>query len=249
MDQVNIKELVSEFTGSLSIALVGVMSTSVVGKDDEKHHLLMLGAIVLIVTTIFYTWSGSHFNPYITVGKMITSPNPSWVKMISYIVVQLLGAAAGAYMVTKLLDHDIEPQTEEEDEYLKTHQLYSILIDGFFTFLLVLSYLELTNRLEFSIGVGLIISAIYLTSREFSKGMTGGNINIGTKLATSIISKNYTHLLLTMIGPIIGVVVAVCAYSLLHNSYPFGSISKCLFGKEESPESRMREYDTESQTT
>ncbi|MFY9227877.1 MAG: aquaporin [Candidatus Microsaccharimonas sp.] len=86
---------------SLGAELVGTFllaSVVIAGQGQPIFVLFALAGIVLMIGAI----SGAHVNPAITIGAWVTR-RIGWLRAISYIVVQLLGAALAYFVLSGFL--------------------------------------------------------------------------------------------------------------------------------------------------
>jgi glycerol uptake facilitator-like aquaporin len=84
----------------------GIMAERLAGGNEALALLcntLPTGAILVVIILVFGPISGAHFNPAVTVALAVRHAFP-WGKVAPYIVVQLIGALAGAWAAHFMFD-------------------------------------------------------------------------------------------------------------------------------------------------
>jgi len=107
-----IKQLTAEFLGTALLILIGDGAVAVArftGAYDLLGVSLLWGVAVMLAVYSFGYISGGHFNPAVTVSMAAFGGFPR-VKVIPYIVTQIVGALAGAAAVYGLWRDLFTPQ-------------------------------------------------------------------------------------------------------------------------------------------
>jgi glycerol uptake facilitator protein len=239
-------EFAAEFTGTMFLILLGngvVANVVLKGTKGNNGGWMVIttgwALAVFVGVVIAGPYSGAHLNPAVTLGLALTGKF-SWAKVGIYILAQLLGAIAGAFLVW-LVYRDHFNTTEDPDTQLaafstgpairnSTFNLLSEII-GTFVLMFVIFYFteaEITNsRTPIGLGslgampVAFLVWAIGLSLG----GTTGYAINpardIGPRIAHSILpirkkgSSNWNYAWIPIIGPFIGAAVAAFLFLIL----------------------------------
>lgn len=98
-------EIIAEFIGTLLLVLLGNGVVANVLLKDTKGHAggwiviaVGWGLGVFVGVAVAGPVSGAHINPAVTIGLAVAGLFP-WDSVVFYIVAQLLGGAAGAFLV------------------------------------------------------------------------------------------------------------------------------------------------------
>lgn len=229
----------AEFIGTAILILLGdgVVANVVLNKTKGNGGgwiVITMGWGMAVFTAVFCVAaiSGAHLNPAVTVGLAMAG-NFAWVDAPMYILAQMLGAGAGAFLVW-LMYRDHFEATEDQGTILavfstgpeirnSTSNLISEIVG---TFVLVFGVLFMVAA-DHGLGaldalpVGLLVLAIGLSLG----GTTGYAINpardLGPRIMHAILpisnkgSSDWGYSWIPVIGPIIGGLLAAGAYLLL----------------------------------
>ncbi len=98
-------EYIAEFLGTMILILLGngvVSNVLLKNTKGENSGWIVItagwGMAVFIAVLIFGPLSGAHINPAVTLGLAFAGLF-EWVKVVPFILAQMLGAMAGAYLV------------------------------------------------------------------------------------------------------------------------------------------------------
>lgn len=239
-------EFAAEFTGTMFLILLGngvVANVVLKGTKGNNAGWMVIttgwALAVFVGVVIAGPYSGAHLNPAVTLGLALTGKF-SWAKVGIYILAQLLGAIAGAFLVW-LVYRDHFNTTEDPDTQLaafstgpairnSTFNLLSEII-GTFVLMFVIFYFteaEITNsRTPIGLGsLGALPVAFLVWAIGLSLGgTTGYAINpardIGPRIAHSLLpirkkgSSNWNYAWIPIIGPFIGSAVAAFLFLIL----------------------------------
>ncbi|MGK5738619.1 MIP/aquaporin family protein [Micromonospora sp. URMC 103] len=163
---------VAEFLGTLLLVLVGVGS-AVAARVDGGVVVVAL-AFGFIMLTLVYTigpLSGSHVNPAVTLGVLL-SGEISRRGAVAYWIAQLAGALVAAFILWVLTRWgDVADQTGAlgSNGYGATINLGgAALLETVLTFVFVLVVLVVTSRTEYraatGVAIGLTLAAVHLVA-------------------------------------------------------------------------------------
>ena len=239
-------EYIAEFCGTFILVLLGngvVANVSLNKTKGQKSGWIVIaagwGMAVFVAVLVAGPISGAHINPAVTLGLAVSGLF-EWIQVLPFIIAQLLGGLAGAYMVY-LFYYDHFKITENQDAIMgcfctspenrnKKRNFLSELVG---TFILVFAVLFITIpgvdiegivNVKVGLGsldalpVGLIVLAIGLSLG----GTTGYAINPARDLSPRIIhsliplkgkrDSDWSYSWVPIAGPFSGAAVAALCY-------------------------------------
>ncbi|MCB8932759.1 MAG: aquaporin [Fimbriimonadaceae bacterium] len=178
----NVKALIAEFLGTFALLYAGVGSIAANQLGAGIGPLgvaLVFGLAIAVMVGAFGHISGAHFNPAVSlglfVGKQISLPT-----MITYWIVQVLGAAAGVWMLTQTMDINALKYVHMGIPALgdTTSQTSAVLIEGIATFFLVLVIFgTAVDKRGQKASAGLFIGLTITLGMLFAGQSTGAALN------------------------------------------------------------------------
>lgn len=239
-------EFAAEFTGTMFLILLGngvVANVILKGTKGNSGGWMAIttgwALAVFVGVVIAGPYSGAHINPAVTLGLALTGKF-AWSKVATYIIAQLLGAIAGAFLVW-LVYHDHFNTTEDPDTQLavfstgpaiknSTFNLLSEIV-GTFVLMFVIFYFTDAQLTETRTPIGLgSLGALPVAFLVWAIGLslggtTGYAINpardIGPRIAHSLLpirkkgSSNWSYAWIPIIGPFAGSAIAALLFWLL----------------------------------
>ena len=233
---------ICEFLGTMMLILLGdgVVANVTLNKSGMKgagsiQITLAWGLAVMLPAFIFGRGSGASFNPALTIALAVDG-SFAWSLVPGYIIAQMAGAFVGACLVYALFKDQFDA-TEDPGTKLGVfstgpsipNAFRNILSEAVGTFVLVFSIKGLAQVSGSDEGVGkLLVFGIIVACGMSLGGLTGYAINpardLGPRLAHAVLpikgkgSSNFKYgLVVPIIGPIIGALVAV----LLNSAIPW----------------------------
>ena len=174
---------------------------------------IMLMAMVYIGGHI----SGAHYNPAVTVSVWIRGkikPN----KIFGYMAAQVLGAIAASYIFYILSGQTFLPSPGKG-----VPVFHSILIEALFTFLLcsvilaVATSKKLDGNYIYGLAIGLALAAGAYAGGRISGGVYNPAVALGPMILKSLIEGyNFSNLIIYLIGPFAGAIIAAWAFKYLN---------------------------------
>lgn len=231
---------IAEFVGTLLLILLGdgVVANVTLNKSGMKgagsiQITFAWGLAVLLPAMIFGEASGASFNPALTLALAIDG-SFAWSMVPGYIIAQLAGAFVGACLVYLLFKGQFDA-TEDAATKLGVFSTspsvpntgLNILSEAVGTFVLVFAIKGMGQIPELNAGVGkLLVFCIIVSVGMSLGGLTGYAINpardLGPRLAHAALpikgkgSSNFAYgLVVPIVGPIIGAIVAVLLYGAI----------------------------------
>jgi len=212
------KALVAEFVGTFALILIGAGAVVLnsIGDLDLVGVALAHGLVLAIMVSIAGHTSGGVFNPAVAVALWVTGRLPS-ARTVAYIVVQLVAAVAGAFLLKYLVgDHRVFSQAAAGAPQLGpgVDVGRAIIIEAVTTFFLVWAVFgtAVDDRGPFGktagITIGLVIAFDILAFGPY----TGAAMNparwFGPALAGGLWNDWYVYI----VGPLAGGVLAGLGY-------------------------------------
>jgi aquaporin Z len=225
------KKLAAEFIGTFWLVLGGCGSAVLAAAFPElgigfAGVALAFGLTVLTMAFAIGHISGCHLNPAVTIGLWAGGRHPVG-EVVPYIVVQVLGAIAGAFMLYMIASG--KPGFElggfASNGYGEHSPGGYSLASGFLTevvmtLMFVLIILGATDKRAPAgfapIAIGLALTLVHL----FSVPVTNASVNPARSTGPALIVGGWAlaQLWLFWIGPIFGALIAGYVYRWLGNS-------------------------------
>ena len=231
---------IAEFVGTMMLILLGdgVVANVTLNKSGMKgagsiQITFAWGLAVLVPAFIFGAASGAHFNPALTIALAVGG-SLAWSMVPGYIIAQMAGAFLGACLVFILFKEQFDA-TEDAGTKLGVFSTgpsvpnlpLNILGGAVGNFVLVFAIKGLAQVPDLADGTGkFLVFAIIVSVGMSLGGLTGYAINpardLGPRLAHAVLpikgkgSSNFGYgLVVPIIGPIIGAIVAVLLYGAI----------------------------------
>lgn len=230
---------IAEFLGTMILILLGdgVVANVSLNKSGMKgagavQITLAWGLAVMIPACIFGAASGASFNPALTLALAIDG-SFDWALVPGYIVAQFAGAFVGACLVYLLYKQQFDA-TEDAATKLGVFSTsasvpnlsLNILSEAIGAFVLVFAIKGIANVPGLAGGLDkFIVFGIIVSIGMSLGGLTGYAINpardLGPRLAHTVLpiqgkgSSNWSYAVVTIVGPVIGAIVAVLLYGAI----------------------------------
>ena len=229
---------IAEFVGTMMLIILGdgVVANVNLNKSGMKgagavQITLAWGLAVLVPAFIFGAASGASFNPALTLA-LAADGSFEWAMVPGYIIAQLAGAFCGACIVYALFKDQFDATDDEATKrgvFCTAPSIRNIprniLSEAVGTFVLAIKGLAQVPDLADGTGKFLVFAIIVSVGMSLG-GLTGYAINpardLGPRLAHAVLpikgkgSSDFGYgLVVPVIGPIIGALLAVWVYGLI----------------------------------
>ncbi|MET4783294.1 aquaporin [Glaciihabitans sp. UYNi722] len=212
-----LRRLVGEAAGSFLLVLVAAGASVV---DTLSHGMIGRGAAVtapgLMVAAIILFMgsnSGAHLNPVVTVAFAIRH-DFRWRRVPGYIAAQLLGSIAAAGILRLTFGGDTSLGVTVPGPGFTAWQ--GVVVETLLTFGLVSVVLGAASGAQNIGALSAVAAGSYIVlAGLWASPVSGASMNPARSLGPAVLTGNYTHLWIYIVGPLAGTVLAcVLAYTL-----------------------------------
>ena len=218
MDNVG-KAAVAEFVGTFALIFFGAGAIIMTGGGDLVAIALAHGLAIAIMVSIMAQISGGVFNPAIQVALWVTGKMPT-ARSGVYIVAQLLGAVAAAYLLKYLL-----PTTQYDSVTGGIPAVATgfalgkaVVLEAVMTFFLVWAVFgtAVDERGSFAKTAGFTIGLIITIDIFVGGAYTGAAMNPARWFGPALATNDWANWWVWIVGPIAGGIIAGVAYWYLY---------------------------------
>ena len=207
---------ISEAIGTFALVFCGTGAIIIDGVTDGSLGTLGIaitfGLIVMAMIAAVGEVSGAHFNPAVTIGFWV-SKRFEGKEVLPYTIAQSVGALLASGVLRFLFPNSITlGETLPAGTWLQTFILEIIL-----TFFLMFVIIHVaTGSKEQGIIASIAIGATVLLEALFAGPITGASMNPIRSIAPAIVNSNLEHLWMYLVAPILGSILAVYSWKLIH---------------------------------
>ncbi|MEJ6614109.1 MAG: aquaporin [Saprospiraceae bacterium] len=196
------------FCGTGAIIIDGVSG----GALGTVGIAITFGLIVMAMIAAVGEVSGAHFNPAVTIGFWV-SKRFEGKEVLPYITAQAIGAFFASGVLRFLFPDSLTMgETLPAGPWLQTF-VFEIILTFFLMFVIIH---VATGSKEQGIIASIAIGAIVLLEALFAGPITGASMNPIRSIAPAIVNMNLEHLWMYIVAPILGSVLAVFSWKLIH---------------------------------
>jgi MIP family channel proteins len=210
------QSLLAEVLGTAILLIFGTGAAVVNEQTQALGHTGVAAAFGLVVFILIQSLgpvSGCHINPAVTIGFWALGSFPGR-RVLPYVGAQLVGALVGSGLVKLLAG----PGSRLGGTLPAHGALQALVIETALTFWLMLVILRVTaGAKEQGILAGLAISATVWLEALVAGPLTGASMNPARSLGPALVSGQLADCWLYILGPVVGVLLAVATDRLLHN--------------------------------
>lgn len=218
MDNVG-KAAVAEFVGTFALIFFGAGAIIMTGGGDLVAIALAHGLAIAIMVSIMAQISGGVFNPAIQVALWVTGKMPT-ARSGVYIVAQLLGAVAAAYLLRYLLPTTQYDAVTGGIPAVATGFALgkAVVLEAVLTFFLVWSVFgtAVDERGSFAKTAGFTIGLVITIDIFVGGAYTGAAMNPARWFGPALATNDWANWWVWIVGPIAGGIIAGVAYWYLY---------------------------------
>jgi MIP family channel proteins len=216
-------KLLAEFIGTFAFVFIGAGAAAVVGDGLGLSGITAIafahGLTIMVFAFAYGSISGGHMNPAVTVG-VLAAGAMSVGEAIGYIVSQLIGGIAGAFLLSAVLggaQTGLGTPTLAHNVALGGLSLTmtpaaGFMIEALLAFFLVTVVLSTAvagragNLAPLAIGMTLTLNII------MGGALTGAAFNPARALGPMVATGNFSEAWLYLTAPIVGAIVAAIVH-------------------------------------
>lgn len=227
------KKYIAEFIGTMVLTTLGCGTAMLVGCDAASGSGYLLTALAFGLSIVAMAYcvgniSGCHINPAVSLGVFMSGGMDS-KDFIGYVISQVLGALAGAFLLLGIFGMGGVPDLtgglgSNGLAGVHNNAIAGLLVEIVLTFIFVLTILGVTSP-KFSHGslAGLVIGFTLTFVHIFGIGLTGTSVNparsIGPAIAAALTGNiaPFACLWVFIVGPLVGAALAALVYGFLES--------------------------------
>jgi len=210
----SLRHFVSEFIGTFALVFVGSAAIMAAAQANSPYALLQVALAHGLVFSIFVTALmriSGHFNPAITLGFVAARRIDPMMAGV-YIVAQLLGAAAAAYILKGTFPEAVVVATRDGGQAISLDITASQawILEAIATFFLTFAVDPKAPRVGgFAIGLVLTVDILAIGP------LTGASMNPARSFGPALASGIFEGQFIYWTAPIIGSIIAALLYDTL----------------------------------
>ncbi|XP_050304246.1 aquaporin AQPAe.a isoform X2 [Anthonomus grandis grandis] len=207
--------LTAEFLGTLILVFIGCAACVNMGANLVSIALTF-GLVIATLVQVIGHISGCHINPAVTISLFVTG-DINLIRSLLYILVQCIGAIAGAALLHALLPSDLVGSLGMTTVSKDLTPLTGLLFEFVYTFLLLFVIHAVCDprrkdiKGSIPLAIGLAIAAVHLSGVPF----TGSSVNPARSLGPCVIMNSWDDHWIYWVGPILGGILAGIIYKFI----------------------------------
>lgn len=211
------RRIVAELMGTFFLVLVAagapMMNVAFDGVIGRVAAVVAPGLMVMAMILFMGKVSGAHFNPAVSIGFALRGDFP-WRRVPAYIIAQIVGAVLAAAFLQSVIE--VSASNGSTYPASTTSALAACLMEAVLTFGLLSVILGTASGAQ-NIGVigALGVGGYIALAGLWASPLSGASMNPARTFGPDVIANNYTAYWVYLVGPLVGMLVAVGAAFLL----------------------------------
>lgn len=215
----SLRHFTSEFIGTFALVFVGSAAIMAAAQSNSPNGLLQValahGLVLAIFVTALMRISG-HFNPAVTLGFLVTRRIDPMMAGV-YIVAQLLGAAAAAYILKGSFPDAIVVATRDGGQAISLDVtatqawILEAIATFFLTFVIFGTAVDPKAPRVGGFAIGLVVAVDILAIGP----LTGASMNPARSFGPALASGIFEGQFIYWTAPAVGSVIAALLYDTL----------------------------------
>jgi len=215
----SLRHFVSEFVGTFALVFAGSAAIMAAAQSNSPYALLQIalahGLVLAVFVTALMRISG-HFNPAITLGFVATRRIDPMMAGV-YIVAQLLGAAAAAYILKYTFPDALVIATRDGGQAISLDVtatqawILEAIATFFLTFVVFATAVDTKTPNVGGFAIGLVVTADILAIGP----LTGASMNPARSFGPALASGIFEGQFIYWTAPIVGSIIAAVLYEVL----------------------------------
>ena len=215
------KKYIAECLGTLILVFMGCGSAMVLGCDPSGGHLavaLAFGLAIVATAYVIGSISGCHVNPAVSLAVWM-SKKMSTSDFIGYVVAQVIGALAGAALLSMFVAFGAPDLTGGlGTNGVATLGVFgSLLVEIVLTFIFVFTILGVTSDESKGSVAGIVIGLTLTFVHIVGIPLTGTSVNPARSIGPALFVRGdaLLNVWVFILGPMIGAALAAIAFSAM----------------------------------
>ena len=211
------RRLFSEVMGTFLLVVVaaggGMMNAAFDGVIGRVAAVVAPGLMVMAMILFMGKVSGAHFNPAVSIGFALRGDFP-WKRVPGYVVAQIIGALLAALLLQFVVG--VSASNGATYPANSTTPLVACLMEAVLTFGLLSVILGTASGAQ-NIGVigALGVGGYIALAGLWASPLSGASMNPVRSLAPDVVANDYTAYWVYVVGPLLGMTLAVLAAFVL----------------------------------
>ncbi len=211
------RRLVSELFGTFLLVLVaaggGMMAVAFAGSIGRTAAVVAPGLMVMAMILFMGKVSGAHFNPVVTIAFWIRGDFPGW-RISGYVIAQLAGGLLACWFLQAVIG--VSASNGATYPASGSTDVAAMLMEAVLTMGLISVILGTASGAQ-NIGVvgALAVGGYIALAGLWASPLSGASMNPFRSLAPDVMSNDYSSYWVYLVGPIIGMLLAVFMAFLL----------------------------------
>ncbi len=212
----NFRKYIAEIIGTFALVFCGtgaiVINQQTGGAITHVGIAITFGLVVMAMIYTLGNISGAHMNPAVTIAFTIAK-RFKLKQVLPYILSQLTGA-----FLASITLHYLFPANDVLGSTLPAGSAsQSFILEFILTFFLMLVIIHVaTGSKEQGMFAGLAIGSTVLLEAMFAGPICGASMNPARSIAPAVISGHTEHLWIYVFAPVLGAVLAILIFNILH---------------------------------